>query len=40
MEVLGASKLRAVTDENAGLKCLLADTMADKVVLKAFLGKT
>ena len=39
MEVPDAAKLRAVTDENAKLKRLLADTMLDNVVLKDLLGK-
>ncbi|MEP6182208.1 MAG: IS3 family transposase [Roseobacter sp.] len=39
MEVSDAAKLRAVTDENAKLKRLLADTMLDNVVLKDLLGK-
>ena len=38
MEVSDAAKLRAVTDENAKLKRLLADTMLDNVVLKDLLG--
>ena len=39
MEVSDAAKLRAITDENAKLKRLLADTMLDNVVLKDLLGK-
>ncbi|MDG1451010.1 MAG: IS3 family transposase [Ascidiaceihabitans sp.] len=39
MEVSDAAKLRAVTDENAKLKRLLADTMLDNVVLKDMFGK-
>lgn len=39
MKVSDAAKLRAVTDENAKLKRLLADTMLDHVVLKDLLGK-
>ena len=39
MEVADAAKLRAMTDENAKLKRLLADTMLDNVVLKDLLGK-
>ena len=39
MEVSDAAKLRAVTDENAKLKRLLADAMLDNVVLKDLLGK-
>ena len=39
MEVSDAAKLRAVTEENAKLKRLLADTMLDNVVLKELLGK-
>ena len=40
MEVSDAAKLRAVTEENAKLKRLLADTMLDNVVLKDLLGKS
>lgn len=40
MEVSDAAKLRAITDENAKLKRLLADTMLDNVVLKDLLGRT
>lgn len=39
IEVSDAAKLRAITDEDAKLKRLLADTMLDKVVLKELLGK-
>ncbi|MBD3665986.1 IS3 family transposase [Sulfitobacter aestuariivivens] len=39
MEVSDAAKLRAITDENAKLKRLLADTMLDNVVLKDLPGK-
>jgi len=39
MEVSDAAKLRAVTDENAKLKRLLAEAMLDNVVLKDLLGK-
>ena len=39
MEVSDAAKLRAVTDENAKLERLLADTMLDNVVLKDLPGK-
>ncbi|WP_138069739.1 IS3 family transposase [Sulfitobacter sp. EhC04] len=39
MEVSDAAKLRAVTDENAKLKRLLADAMLDNVVLKDLPGK-
>ena len=39
VEVSDAAKLRAVTEENAKLKRLLADTMLDNVVLKDLLGK-
>ena len=40
MEVSDAAKLRAVEDENARLKRLLADTMPDNVVLKDLPGKS
>ena len=40
MEVSDAAKLRAITDENAKLKRLLADAMLDNVVLKDLLGKS
>jgi putative transposase len=40
MEVSDAAKLRAVTDENAKLKRLLAEAMLDNVVLKDLLGKS
>ncbi len=40
MEVSDAAKLRALEDENAKLKRLLADTMLDNVVLKDLLGKS
>ena len=39
MELSDAVKLRAVTNENAKLKRLLADTMLDNVVLIDLLGK-
>ncbi|MCD1628261.1 IS3 family transposase [Seohaeicola saemankumensis] len=39
MEVSDAAKLRAITDENAKLKRLLADAMLDNVVLKDLPGK-
>jgi len=39
MEVSDAVELRTITDENAKLKRLLADTMLDNVVLKDLLGK-
>jgi len=39
MEVSDAANLRAVTDENAKLKRLLADAILDNVVLKDLLGK-
>ena len=39
MEVSDAAKLRAITDENAKLKRLLAEAMLDNVVLKDLLGK-
>ena len=39
MEVSEAARLKALEDENAKLKCLLADTMLDNVVLKDLLGK-
>ena len=39
MEVSDAARLRALEDENAKLKCLVADTMLDNIVLKHFLGK-
>ena len=39
MEVSDAAKLRAVTDENAKLKLLLAEMMPDKMVLKDLPGK-
>ena len=38
MEVSDVAKLRAMEDENAKLKRLLADTMLDNVVLKDLLG--
>lgn len=40
MEVSDVAKLRAMEDENAKLKRLLADTMLDNAVLKDLLGKT
>ncbi len=39
LEVSEAAKLKALEDENAKLKRLLADTMLDNVVLKGLLGK-
>ena len=39
MEVPEAARLKALEDENAKLKRLLADTMLDNVVLKDLLGK-
>ena len=39
MEVSDAAKLLAVTEENAKLKRLLADTTLDNVVLNDLLGK-
>lgn len=40
MEVSDVVKLRAIEDENARLKRLLADTMLDNAVLKGLLGKS
>ena len=40
MELSDVAKLRAMEDENARLKRLLADTMLDNAVLKDLLGKT
>ena len=40
MDVSDAHKLKALEDENAKLKRLLADTMLDNVVLKDLLGKS
>ena len=39
MDVSEAKRLKAVEDENAKLKRLLADTMLDNVALKDLLGK-
>jgi putative transposase len=39
MEVNEARRLRALEDENAKLKKLLADQMLDNAALKAVLGK-
>ncbi len=39
MEVSDVAKLRAMEDENARLKRLLADTILDNAVLKDLLGK-
>ena len=39
MDVSEAKRLRALEDENAKLKRLLADTMLDNVALKDLLGK-
>ena len=40
MNVSEAARLKALEDENAKLKRLLADTMLDNVVLKDLLGKS
>jgi len=40
MDVSDVAKLRAMEDENARLKRLLADTMLDNAVLKDLLGKS
>lgn len=40
MDVSDAQKLKALEDENAKLKRLLADAMLDNVVLKDLLGKS
>ena len=40
MEVFDVAKLRAMEDEHARLKRLLADTMLDNAVLKDLLGKS
>ena len=40
MNVSEAARLKALADENAKLKRLLADTMLDNVVLKDLLGKS
>ena len=39
IELSDARRLKALEDENAKLKRLLADTMLDNVVLKDLLGK-
>lgn len=39
-EVSEGARLKALEDENAKLKRLLADTMLDNVVLKDLLGKS
>lgn len=39
MELSGARRLKALEDENARLKRLLADTMLDRAVLNDLLGK-
>ncbi|MDQ0504576.1 putative transposase [Xanthobacter agilis] len=39
MEVSEAKRLRALEDENAKLKRMLADAMLDNVALKGLLGK-
>ena len=39
MELSDVRRLKALEDENAKLKRLLADTMLDNVVLKDLLGK-
>ena len=40
MEVSQAKRLKALEDENAKLKRLLAETMLDNVALKDLLGKS
>ena len=40
MDVSDVAKLKAMEDENARLKRLLADTMLDNAVLKDLLGKS
>ena len=40
IEVSDVAKLRAMEDENARLKRLLADSMLDNAVLKDLLGKS
>ncbi len=40
MELSDARRLKALKDENAKLKRLLADRMLDNVVLKDLLGKS
>ncbi len=40
MDASDTQKLKALEDENAKLKRLLADTMLDNVVLKDLLGKS
>ena len=40
IELSDARRLKALEDENAKLKRLLADTMLDNVVLKDLLGKS
>jgi putative transposase len=39
MDVSEANRLRALEDENAKLKHMLADAMLDNVALKDLLGK-
>jgi putative transposase len=39
MDLSDAKRLRQLEDENAKLKCLLADAMLDNVVLKDLLGE-
>ncbi len=39
MDLSDAKRLKALEDENARLKRLLADTLLDNVVLKDLLGK-
>lgn len=39
MDVSEANRLKALEDENAKLKCMLADAMLDNVALKDLLGK-
>ena len=39
MDLSDARRLKQLEDENAKLKCLLADAMLDNVVLKDLLGK-
>ena len=39
MDVSDAARLRALEDENAKLKRLVADTMLDNIVVKDLMGK-
>ena len=39
MDLSDAKRLKQLEDENAKLKCLVADVMLDNVVLKDLLGK-